>query len=271
MKRISTIVGLCLVAVVAFSAIGAATASATPPTLLLKITLGTYPANFTSTGVGNATLETANGNVVTCKKTDDTGVIGNKTGEEDTTLAHLGKVTILFLECSTTILGHTGPCGNEGSSNMITLSNWEFHFGSTLKKAGEEDSAVPGVLILVPNKTFSFECTEIPIIGKTTITVTGEGVAGILQTTGSPKEQPAVGTKYSALNLVFEKGTAAGSQRFTEFLLPLESNKLMTGLQLKSENSFEKKSENAAQESTDTLEKVENLKKEAAEIEIVTG
>jgi hypothetical protein len=263
MKRISTIVGLCLIAVVAFSAIGAATASATPPTLLLKLTSGTFPAEFTSKSPTSnvATLTTANGNTVKCTKVDNEGTLEN---------AHLGKVTILFLECSTTILGHTGPCGNVPTMpKMITLANAVFHLGSTLKEKGVEGSAVPGVLVLIPGGTFSFKCTEIPIITETTITVTGEGIAGLLQTTsgGTPK----VKEKLPAGNLVYEEGAKTGEQKYTEFLLPLESNKLMTGLQLKSENSFEKKLENSAQASVDTLEKFTNSEGKATEVELEEG
>jgi hypothetical protein len=152
---------------------------------------------------------------------------------------------------------------------MITLSNATFHLGSTLEKAGEESSAKPGTLVLLPGGTFSFKCTEIPIIGETTITVTGEGIAGLLETTtgGTPK----VGEKLSKANLVYEKGSSTGTQKYTEFLLPLESNKNMTGLQLKSENSFEKKSENSSQVSTDTLEGFKNSTGGATEVELEEG
>jgi hypothetical protein len=260
MKRIG-IIGLCLMAVVAISAVAATTASAIPPELLLKLTSGNFPATFTLKGVGLATLKTANGNTITCQKTDDEGTFEN---------AHLGKTTILFLECETTILGRKGPCGNEGSANMITLKEWVTHFGTTLKEAGVEASAVPGALILLPGGKFSFECTEVPIIGKVTINVTGEGVAGLILTTGgaTPKLSPET---YSALELVYEESTTTGNQKYTEFLLPLESNKLMSGLQLKSENSFEKKLENLAQVSTDVIEGFKSAAGGATNVEIVEG
>jgi hypothetical protein len=45
----------------------------------------------------------------------------------------------------------------------------------------------------------------------------------------------------------------------------------MTGIQLTSENSFEKKSENAAQSSSDELEEFINAEKEKVEVEIEEG
>jgi hypothetical protein len=246
-------------AVVAISAVAAATAMAVPPELLLKLTVGAFPATFKSKG-GVATLKTANGNTITCDKVDNQGTFEN---------AHLGKVTILFLECETTILGHTGPCGNEGSENMITLPGWVTHFGTTLKEKGVEASAVPGALILLPGSKFSVTCTEVPIIGEVKIGVTGEGIAGLIKTVAG--ETPIINEDYSALELVYEEGAAAGSQKYTEFLLPLESNKLMTGLQLKCENNFEKKLENCAQTSVDTLEEFKNAAGEATNVEIIEG
>jgi len=257
MKRISVIMGLCLMAIVAFSAVAAATASATPPTLLLKLTSGTYPATFTSKGETASTLETANKNTITCGKIDNEGTLEN---------AHLGKVLILFLECSTTILDHTGPCGNNGSKTSIMLPEAVFHFGSILLTPTE---ASPGVLVLLPGKEFSFECTEVPIIGKVTIKVTGEGIAGLVGVPGGGAAVPK--TKYSALTLVYQAGSTTGTQKYTEFLLPLEENKVMTGLQLKSENSFEKKSENSSQSSNDTLEKFKNSTGGSTEVEIEEG
>jgi hypothetical protein len=83
-------------------------------------------------------------------------------------------------ECETTLLGHKGPRGNEGSKNSITLSDWVVYSGSTLISVVPAE-ADPGILILLPDSSFSFTCTEIPIIGETTIRVTGEGIAGVLE------------------------------------------------------------------------------------------
>jgi hypothetical protein len=260
MKRISAIIGLCLAAVVAFSMVASATASATPPTLLLKPTSGAFPATFTSKSVGSLTVRTANGNTIICKKVANKGTLEN---------AHLGKVTIIFEECEITILGHKGPCGNI-SKTSIELANAVFHFGSALKTKKEEASAVPGLLDLLPGGSFSFKCTEVPIIGEMTIKITGEGVVGLLLTTAGAT--PVVNTKYAALNLVYEEEAGKlGVQKHTEFLLPLESNKLMSGIQLDSENSFEKKLENFAVIGTDTLEGFKNAEGEATEIEIEEG
>jgi hypothetical protein len=267
MKRTSAIIGLCLVAVVAFSMAAAAAASAAAPTLLFKLTVGAFPATFTSKNVGNSTLMMANGDTVTCKKVTNKGTLEN---------AHLGKVTIIFEECEGTFAGRKGPCGNI-SKTSIELANAVFHFGSALKKKGEEASAVPGALVLIPGGTFSFKCTEVPIIGEITVTVTGlglgtgeAGVVGLILTTANTT--PVVNTKYSELNLVYEEEAGKpGVQKHTEFLLPLESNKLMSGLQLDSENSFEKIKENAAQISSDTLSGFKNAAGGTTEVEIIEG
>jgi hypothetical protein len=260
MKRISAIIGLCLAAVVAFSMVAAATASATAPTLLLKLTSGSFPATFTSRNVGSSILKTANGNTLTCKKVTNKGTLEN---------AHLGKITVIFEECETTILGHKGPCGNI-SKTSIELANAVFHFGSVLKEKKVEASAVPGLLVLLPGGSYSFKCTEVPIVGETTIQITGEGVVGLLLTTADAT--PVVKTKYAALSLVSEEEAGkTGSQKHTEFLLPLEDNKLMSGIQLDSENSFEKKLENSAGVGTDTLEGFKNAAGGTTEVEIEEG
>jgi hypothetical protein len=65
-----------------FSAIATAMASALPPILFLKLTVGEFPASFTSKSIGAASLKEAAGNTVTCDKTKDTGTFGNAGAEK---------------------------------------------------------------------------------------------------------------------------------------------------------------------------------------------
>jgi hypothetical protein len=221
--------------------------------LSVKLTKGEFPATFTSHS-GTFGLETANGSLIACKSKSGSGVLKD---------AHLGTMTILFEECEITILGHKGPCGNEGSKNMITLKNWEFYIGTA------DPAGLPAILTLLPGDKFLFKCTEVPIIGETTVDITGDGLVGLLRTSGGGT--PVVDTDYTSLDIALEKGSSAGSQKYTEFLLPASDDELMSGLQLVLENTLEKKSENFSQTSSESLEKFENNKKETTEIEIVEG
>jgi hypothetical protein len=221
--------------------------------LSFKLTRGEFPATFTSKS-GELSLETANGSTITCQKK-----VGTATLED----AHLGKTTTALDECETSILGHKGSCGNEGSKSTITLKEWEFYIGSA------DPEGRPAIFTALPSGKFSFKCTEVPIIGEMTVSLTGEGLVGLLRTLSGTT--PTLNTKYASLNIVYEQGSSAGTQKYTEFLLPASDDELMSGLQLKYENSFEKKSENLAQVLSESIEKLENSKKELTELEIMEG
>jgi len=247
MKRISMILGVCLVALVAFSAVAAAGASAKE--VLFKLTSGSFPATFTSKG-GLAKLVTVGGTEVVCETVTNKGTL------ED---AHLGKVTILFEKCTTkTILGTftcttpVTPKENE-SKGHITITNALFHLGLA------DPGPVPAILVLLPGGEIKFSCE----IGE--VKVTGEGVTGALQKTNG--EVPKIGEAVSAANLVYEQ-TSNGKQKYTKFLLSLKSEELMES-HLTSEIFGTK--EEAAQVSNDTLEKFENSAKGATSIELVEG
>lgn len=107
MKRFK-IVGLCLMAVFAFSAIGASAASAALPEFL-----GTFPDHFTSHG-GLSTLKTvAASKTVTCASVDNLGEILN---------AKEALVLVTFLGCK---LSGVDPCtsgAGAGSLEIVTSS-----------------------------------------------------------------------------------------------------------------------------------------------------
>jgi len=248
MKRISAIVGLCLVAALAISAVGAAGASAKE--VLFKLGSGSFPATFTSKGPAanpSAKLVTLGGTEVVCTDVTNTGTI------ED---AHLGKVSILFLGCTTKTIVGTFNCTTAGNATgHITITNALYHLG--LAHPGD----VPGIEVLLPGGEIKFSCE----IGE--VKVTGEGVIGELEKTAGGALK--VGEAVSAANLVYEQeSTHHGMQLLTTFLLSLKSEESMTA-HLTSEIFGTK--EEAAQVSTDTLEKFENSAKVATTIELVEG
>jgi len=255
MKRISVIVGLCLVAVVAFSAVSAAVASAEPMEYLfqLKKAGSTFPGSFTGKG-GAAELQTAGAKIKCTSSTVDTGG-----GVLET--AHLGTVTVLFEGCKLeTILGNF-ECTTAGAAKgHIVLEKWVFHLGGI--EVGTESR--PGILILVPGEKFEFSCEV------ATVKVTGKGVIGELQTiTGGV---PQLNTAYSSLNLVFANSGTTGVQKYKKFLISLGGGTLVegSGLQLEAENSLTKTKESAAQISSTSLEGFKNSAGEATEIELVS-
>jgi hypothetical protein len=95
MKRIR-IVGLCLVAAFAMSAVAAGTASATIPEFLTKAVVGeTAPTNIPLSGtVGVAVLETVAKNKVECKDAAGTAISGTVTSKNTT-----AKNVTKFTEC----------------------------------------------------------------------------------------------------------------------------------------------------------------------------
>lgn len=124
MKRFK-IVGLCLVAAFAVSAVAASGASAANPEFL-----GTFPIHFSSLALGESSLK-AGGNTITCLHVDNLGVItGPKTGSVDVT----------FLGCK---LAKKFVCNNEGNTtgSTITTSLLSMSLGYTTKPA-------TGVLLL---------------------------------------------------------------------------------------------------------------------------
>jgi len=246
MKRISVIVGLCLVAVVAFSAVAAGSASAKE--VLFKFTNGNIANGGTFTSVsGISILATANA-TVECEKDTNEGSFTN---------AHLGIVTVLFEGCKLKTLLGNFVCTTAGKiAGHITLEKWEFHLG--LAEPGD----IPAILVLVPGGSFKFSCEV------ATVTVTGTGVIGALQNIKG--EAAKVGEKVSEANLVYANNGKAGEQKYTKFIFSLGGG-TVEKLNLEAENSITKSKEKASQESSDTLSKFTNSAKEATELELVEG
>jgi hypothetical protein len=99
MKRFK-IVGLCLMAVFALSAVVASSASAA----LEPEFTGSFPNNFTSLALGSSELK-APGLTVTCAHLSNSGVI---------TGAKMGSVDVTFTGC---LLSNTFPCNSAGAAS----------------------------------------------------------------------------------------------------------------------------------------------------------
>lgn len=103
MKRKIKFLGATCVAVIALSAVAAASASAAAPEFVPET--GTFPIAFTSTS-GAGTLETTSGETVTCTSDTNTGKI---------TGAKSSKVTVHFKGCKTTFFGFPIACKTSGA------------------------------------------------------------------------------------------------------------------------------------------------------------
>jgi hypothetical protein len=277
MKRIS-IIALCVMAVVALSAITASTAAAeeteekAPAAALFKFTNGNISEGGTFAAKGSSTDELATKNIkVVCTggSTTESNSFEKEFG------AHLGHSTIVFSGCSVTILGIKIECENESlGKGKVRLLNWQWHLGWAWDPFVRRWLPVlaflfPGVGAKEPEPElgkFEFKC------GSTTVTVTGNFAVGALYKTGT-KEPVALKEKRSSVELVYqalEGKEAEIKPLFTLFYLPL-TNKIDRIHVLEAENSTTKTKEEAVQISKDTIEKFENVKKEATEIELVEG
>jgi hypothetical protein len=245
------IIGLCLAAVFAFSAIAVASASATPE-ILFKTPTGGFPTKFTSKNLPSphaiAKLVTAK-HTVECAEQTDKGTL---------TDAHLGTVEVTFTKCKEGAI----PCQNGATSGQI-VAPLSFHLGLEHNSSSTE---VPALLLLLPeNKEtkvfeFKFECFGVPVVVK-------GSVIGLLLTLAGGSV--ATGIKLTSFCLTLTQ--AGGVQNSKEFLLSLVgggTGSLMTGINLTSSVAGGA-AEEAGQESADAVEKFENSKKEAEEVEFV--
>jgi hypothetical protein len=253
MKRISIIVGLCLVSAVALSAIAASSASAVEPTLLLRLTKGEFPVFYALKTDGNDHFETESGLSITCLKTE---------GDGSFETAHLGFILLEMTGCEAAAPFNGGMCNTveAGSKEgLVMLDDWVDHFGGTRLGAGKE---VPGLLLLT-NAKFEIECHT--ILGIVKAAVTTPGTVGRLQTAGG--ELPKVNTPLKAYNIEF-KGEK-GIQEYKEFLFPLKNNELFTyNPKVKVDGGAEQP---VGLTSTSHIEKLENSKHEPTEVEIIEG
>jgi hypothetical protein len=179
---------VALVAVVAFSAVAVAGASATE----ILFSSNVVGKGFSSAG-GKSILETSSGVAIECQKVTNKGTFADQ---------HLGKVGILFEECTEALF--KGKCETEGATlaGHITLEI-EYHLGLA------DPGNLPAILMLV--KEVVINCS---IGGK--VKVKGS-VIGLLQNT---KGEPApLKTPLKEALLTFSQ--TKGKQNVTEFLLSL--------------------------------------------------
>jgi hypothetical protein len=159
--------GLALVAMLLFSGIAAASASAAKPEFKSP---GGFPVKFTaSSGAGK--LETIAGRTVNCKSDTATGeVTGAKT---------VGNVVVKFNECTTVAFGITFNCGTittntlKAEPNYLTNPNSSTEVGLDLKPASGTEFA-------------KFTCTS--VFGNETLAVAGSVVGKMSPTNKLTKE-----------------------------------------------------------------------------------
>jgi hypothetical protein len=234
MKRIH-VIGLCLVAVFAFSAVASSGASAAQPYLFSRATF-----TFTSKG-GEGKLLTVGKQVVKCVKVTNTGSTEN---------AHLGHVTILFEECvAETIFGNF-TCTTSGSiTGHITLSSLLFHLGELNENAA--------IIVLLPTAGISFSCG---LAG--TITVKGNVVGLLFKLTSDGGGRWKLKEPVKSVNLVFEDNGTTGVQLDKSITLSLGGGTLTNQHLTSTVGGTE---EESSQVSTDSLENV-NGKNETIEL-----
>ncbi len=243
MKRIR-IVGLCLMAVFALSAVAASSASAGE--LLFRATNTTGGATivgglFLSHG-GLSVLQSTGGSTIHCKDVENHGMFLSTT---------LGDVLIRFLGCTTEVFGGTVNCTSTGAGTgeiHMPLATTLFHLG--LAHLGTNTS-IPAIDILLDNE-IKFKCSI------ATVTVKGQ-VIGALLVNGS---QAPLNTKEKEVTLEF-KESAQGVQELQEFLMP---NGGLVTQHLTSKILSEQES---GETSKDTLDGFTNGKGESTEIELV--
>jgi hypothetical protein len=248
--KIIRIMGLCLVVAFAFSAVATVSASATPE-ILFKTPTGGFPTKFKSKNLPsphNTTKIVTAKHTIECPAQTDVGTL---------TDAHLGSVELTITGCKEGAI----PCQTAGAKSGEIKMPLTFHLGLEHNSTSTE---VPALLLLLPEvagkSEFKFECFGVPIVIK-------GSVIGLLVTlAGGPV---ATGIKLTSFCLTLTQ--TGGVQNSKEFLLSLVgggTGSLMTGQHLEisvSGGAFEE----LGQESGDAVEKFENAKKEAEEIEFV--
>jgi hypothetical protein len=202
MKRIS-IVGLCLMAVFAFSAGAASSASAAD--LLAQraggasITGVTFLSTF-----GLAQLIRKNGEEIDCKDGTNVGLFLSST---------LGDILIRFLGCKS--LGvNCKTAGAAAGEIHLPLATTLFHLGlAHLVLANGIDLNIPAVVILLHGNV-KLECGEPIVLAK--IEVKGNVIGALQLANGNPLP---LKTSVSEANLNFQQ-TSNGVQHLTLILLP---------------------------------------------------
>ena len=185
MKSIK-IMGLCLVAAFAVSAVAVATASATKPEFRFS---GTKRAFSSKSGAG--TLYASNGAEVKCTLDTDDGEIGGASGTDLVT-----NVLVSFTKCTLTLLGKTGECKTVGANKEEVRTNiLEGQLGYIKKTAPVEVGLV--LKPKSPNTVFAtLECVNGSVTR--TIEVKGEIVG-----------------KIAPINKLIAPGKGEGEEAFT--------------------------------------------------------
>lgn len=201
MKRIS-IVGLCLAAVFAFSAMAASSASAVPLLLLAQPAGGGSIAGvtFLSESTLAPQLTTHGGHLVDCTHATNFGKFLSST---------LGDVLIRFLNCKT--LNPELACGEI----HLPLATTSFHLG--LAHLTINEGRIPAILILL-NKDALFTCGA----GAVHILVLGSVIGALKLDQGNHGPIP-LNTPVSTALLDFEQ-TAHGLQHLRLFLFEHQLN-----------------------------------------------
>jgi len=200
MKRIS-IVGLCLMAVFAFSAGAASSASAAE--LLAKIAGGGSIAGTTFLSTATLPLLTTTSSLIHCKHATNHGLFLSPT---------LGNILIRFLGCSTAgLFGERLNCNtlNAGPGEIHLSLATLFHLG--LAHLTPTVGGIPAAVVLL-GKVIKIECEGL------TIEVRGN-VIGALQRGGAAVP---LNTAIKDVNLNFQETTPTshGSQHLRLFLMP---------------------------------------------------
>jgi hypothetical protein len=230
------IVGLCLVAVFAVSAVVASSASA----ISFAKPAGGFPILFLSTG-GEATFPPVGSFGVRCKNFDNHGLI--KTGT-------LGEALFLFLGCTFKVMSFMLGCSNTTNSQAIDMA-LAFHLGLALP------GNIPATLLVLPKEKVEFEC-----VGGIKIALKG-GVIGLLR---EPNTNPLkTKTKYSSVLLAF--GQTGGKQNDQTFDPSLGGGELKNVHLTQKQNGMAE--EEIGTEMLDTLDTFKAANGEATELELL--
>jgi hypothetical protein len=260
MKHISIIIGMCLVAVVSFSAIAAASAFAEEPMPYLMLFSKGDPnegGTFTSTGATKDIFQTKE-STFECENSTNTGEFEKELGR------HLGKVTVVLKKCKASGFN----CGNEGSSENVTLLKWLWHLVAGFDP--RLNRWIPALLLLIGASKENHESTgefEFTCAGIVKIRVKGKSLTGALYKTGT--ETPLeLGESLEKADLVLQ-GESPKSLKllFSKVFFPLQKTE-ETESTFEAETSLTKKLEPAEIIARDTLEKIENAKKEKVSVEL---
>jgi hypothetical protein len=237
-------------AVFAFGVVSSASAKE----VLYKLSAGTFPATFTSSG-GGSTLEQDNKEQIKCTSVTDNGTIGSATEGEGKT-AHLGTVNIIFKGCTTKVSIITAECQSAGAAQEeIVLPTQTFHLG--LVDPGD----FPGQLLL-PNVKFVCEALG----QKETVEVKGS-VIGELQTAAGARAKAGEKAKEAKLNFA----QTGGHPTFVAFLLSLTSPENQLDIASLKTTTGKTTLLESGETSLDTLKAFKNSAGTEVEIELVEG